>query len=69
MTVCRRLLDLRQDDVLVPVVKPLRECVLARHDLRPFVHLDLVLVERTDRVKLCVERPILANTLSLAVTP
>ena len=67
VAVCGRLLDLRQDDVLVPVVKPLRECVLARHDLRPFVHLDLVLIERTGRVAFCVERPVLADTISLAV--
>ena len=67
MTVCRRFLDLRHDNIIVPVVKPLRECVLARHDLRPFVRLDLVLVERTGRVALCVERPVLANALSIAV--
>ena len=67
MTVCRRFLDLRHDNIIVPVVKPLRERVLARHNLRPPVHLDLVLVERTGRVTLCVERPVLANTLSLAV--
>ena len=67
MTVCRRFLNLRQDDVLVPVVKPPRECVLARHDLRPPVLLDLVLVERTDRVTLYVERLVLANALSIAV--
>ena len=67
MTVCRRLLDLRHDNIIVPVVKPLRERVLARHDLRPPVLLDLVLIERTGRVALRVERPVLANTLSLAV--
>ena len=67
VAVCGRLLDLRQDDVLVPVVKPLRECVLARQDLRPFVHLDLVLVERMGRVAFRVERPVLADTPSLAV--
>lgn len=67
MTVCRRFLDLRHDNIIVPVVKPLRECVLARHDLRPPVLLDLVLVERTGRGTLCVERPVLADTLSLAV--
>lgn len=69
MTVCRRFLDLwhDNDNIIVPVVKPLRERVLARHDLRPPVHLDLVLVERTGRGTLCVERPVLANTLSLAV--
>ena len=67
MTVCRRFLDLRHDNIIVPVVKSLRERVLARHDLRPPVLLDLVLVEHTGRVTLCVERPVLANTLSLAV--
>ena len=67
VAVCGRLLDLRQDDVLVPVVKPLRECVLARQDLRPFVHLDLVLVERMGRVAFRIERPVLADTPSLAV--
>ena len=67
VAVCGRLLDLRQDDVLVPVVKPLRECVLARQDLRPFVHLDLVLVERMGRVAFRIERPVLTDTLPLAV--
>ena len=67
MTVCRRFLDLRHDNIIVPVVKPLRERVLARHDLRPPVLLNLVRIERTDRVTLRVERPVLANTLSLAV--
>ena len=63
MTVCRRLLDLRHDNIIVPVVKPLRERVLARHDLRPPVLLDLVLIERTGRVALRVARRVLANAL------
>lgn len=67
MTVYRRFLDLRHDNIIVPVVKPLRERVLARHDLRSPVLLDLVLIERTGRVTLCVECPGFANTLSLTV--
>ena len=67
MTVCRRLLDLRHDNIIVPVVKPLRERVLARHDLRPPVLLDLVLIERTGRGTLCVERPVLADTPAASI--
>ena len=64
IAVRRRFLNLRQDNVLVPVIKPLRKGILAWKNISTLIHFDLMCIECLCCLFLCRKGLVLANAFA-----